>query len=154
MSRKDLKDITGLRFGSRVAVEYAGDKKWKTLCDCGREFTVAGADLRRRSYVCNHIVEDRFFSKVDKTESCWLWKGCLHPEGYGTFRNGKAVLAHVFSWQLVNGAVPNRLELDHLCRIRQCVNPAHLEPVTHAENVRRGKLGEVTAARFANRRKS
>lgn len=71
---------------------------------------------------------------------CWLWIGCLDPKGYGQFnRNGlDRIGAHRAAYELLQETVPDDLELDHLCRVHSCVNPRHLEPVTHLENVRRG----------------
>jgi HNH endonuclease len=75
---------------------------------------------------------------------CWLWTGPLDDNGYG--RHG-APLAHRVIYELKIGPVPDGTELDHLCRNPRCVNPEHLEPVTHAENVRRGIAGQVNGAR-------
>lgn len=77
-------------------------------------------------------------TRIDKTSSpagCWLWTGHINGSGYGTM-GGRSVHRLVYI-ELV-GPIPDGLQLDHLCRIRNCVNPAHLEPVTAAENVRRG----------------
>lgn len=82
---------------------------------------------------------ERFWLRVDKTDKCWLWTGPPRPDGYGQTWDGERVwLSHRYAWFLVNGPVPKGLELDHLCRVRACVNPAHLEPVTHRENILRG----------------
>lgn len=81
---------------------------------------------------------------------CWLWCGGRTAKGYakggmpgetGTYR------IHRAAYQRLVGTVDRRLHLDHLCRVRHCINPAHLEPVTPAENIRRGRTGEVAAAR-------
>ena len=87
----------------------------------------------------------RFWAKVEKTDTCWLWTAGTGGYGYGSFnpdgrRDGprRNVAAHLYAYRLLVGEVPEGLELDHLCRNKRCVNPAHLEPVTHRENVLRG----------------
>lgn len=84
---------------------------------------------------------DRFWGKVipEPNSGCWLWLGAT-SQGYGVFGlgNGVNVRAHCFSYEVERGPIPNGLDLDHLCRIRCCVNPDHLEPVTRAVNVARG----------------
>lgn len=80
----------------------------------------------------------RFRSKVDRAETCWLWTGALNNSGYGTIKiNGVTVGAHRHSFELAGRVIPDGLDLDHLCSVRRCVNPDHLEPVTRAENLRR-----------------
>jgi len=90
---------------------------------------------------------------------CWLWKGAKRNGGYGVMRVPKApgapirvdghltpawqISAHILMYEHVKGPVPEGLELDHLCRVLNCVNPDHLEAVTHQENVRRGRAGHA-----------
>jgi hypothetical protein len=73
---------------------------------------------------------------------CHVFQGSVRSDGYGvvTVRVGRVKTSkgpHVVAWERENGPVPDGLELDHLCRVRRCINPNHLEPVTHAENMRR-----------------
>ena len=85
-------------------------------------------------------MEDRFWSKVDKNFlGCWYWVASVNDRGYGTFQVFKRPKkAHRVSYEMFKGKIPDGLELDHLCRVRNCVNPDHLEAVTHKENVLRG----------------
>lgn len=80
------------------------------------------------------------FITPEPTSGCWLWTGGCDPDGYGVFRvsTTKQKRAHRFSFEQARGPVPAGLQLDHLCRVRSCVNPAHLEPVTNRTNTLRG----------------
>lgn len=81
-----------------------------------------------------------FWAWVEKTETCWLWKGRLNNKGYGQASlKGRMRLAHRLAWELLRGPIPEGAVLDHLCRVRRCVNPDHLEPVTTRENLLRGE---------------
>lgn len=89
-------------------------------------------------------IRDRFFSKVvrDPDTECWEWMASKQSNGYGRFgvggRDGRGLRAHRVAYELLVGPIPAGLEIDHLCRNRGCVNPAHMEPVTHHENMLRG----------------
>jgi hypothetical protein len=77
-----------------------------------------------------------FWASIDISSSgCWEWQGYVNRSGYGQFR-GK--YAHRGSYEMFRGPIPQGLEIDHLCRNRKCVNPAHLEAVTQKENQLRG----------------
>lgn len=90
----------------------------------------------------------RFWNKVKKTDDCWEWIACTNGTGYGRFkRNGKMILAHRFSYELLKGKILKGLQIDHLCRNRVCVNPEHLEQVTSKENLIRGFGACATNAR-------
>lgn len=78
---------------------------------------------------------------IDEATGCWLWQGYVDKKGYGRFGAGKPSgeqMAYRFGWIMAFGPVPPGLELDHTCKVRRCVNPAHLEAVPHLVNVRRG----------------
>lgn len=99
-------------------------------------------------------VDERFWSKVDKDGPphvmswdgslldgpCWLWGGAHNEEGHGLFFPSRRspIGAHRYSYRQLVGPIAEGLHLDHLCRNPPCVNPAHLDPVTVAENTRRG----------------
>lgn len=87
--------------------------------------------MRRRS------VEERFWSKVDKSSDCWVWTAYRTHKGYGLFsiEHGKLVQVHRWSYEQHHGTIPDGLEIDHICRVRACVNPSHLRAVTHKQNI-------------------
>lgn len=71
---------------------------------------------------------------------CWIWTAFVNPDGYGMVSvRGKSIRAHRHAYQLFVGPIPSGKQLDHLCRVRGCVNPSHLEPVSGVENWRRGE---------------
>lgn len=119
------------------------------MCECGK-----GGKLRRgmcgacyarwlrqqpTSLKDRRTPEQRFWAKVQKTDSCWLWQGARTPKGYGQFAPHRShVYAHRYSYELENGPIADRMTVDHLCRVRNCVRPDHMEIVTRGENARRG----------------
>lgn len=88
--------------------------------------------------------EYRFWGNVNFLGNCWEWRGARGAHGYGTMGQS---LAHRLSYEYSIGTIPAGLQLDHLCRNRGCVNPAHLEPVTQRENILRGESPSAQAAR-------
>lgn len=94
--------------------------------------------------------EQRFWEKVDRRgpDECWLWTGAITGRGYGNFlfKPGNRQ-AHRVAYELLVGPIPEGLVLDHLCRVRACVNPAHVEPVTQRENTLRG-LGPLAVRAY------
>ncbi len=96
-------------------------------------------------------VRERFFNKVNKTETCWLWTGYCHNTGHGQFNyNGKPILAHRFSWLLAGHTIPERMCVCHaphsICGHRNCVNPDHLRVDTTAAN-NRDRIADGTSTR-------
>lgn len=96
------------------------------------------SDKRRKPAI------DRFMDRVqpEPNSGCWLWTGAAANTGYGTFspsqKRDEKVLAHRWSYQHFIGEIADAMVIDHLCRVRCCVNPEHMEVVTRGENVRRG----------------
>ena len=87
-------------------------------------------------------------SMPEPNTGCWLWLGTVNKAGYGRImieRQQKRV--HRIAYELLRGPVPPGLVLDHLCRVRTCINPDHMEPVTMAENVQRGPATIALSAR-------
>lgn len=84
---------------------------------------------------------ERFWKRtIQSPIGCWEWVGAINQAGYGQMSDGRSNLAHRFAYELLVGAIPDGLQIDHLCNVRNCVNPAHLEPVTGSENMHRVSL--------------
>jgi hypothetical protein len=116
-------------------------------CGCGERTKIAERTARDRGHVAGqplryikghntrlapaeYVAQDRGFATP-----CWIWQRRVNEKGYGHGNNG---LAHRAYYEALHGKLPVGLVLDHLCRVRACVNPDHLEPVTNAENIQRG----------------
>lgn len=88
----------------------------------------------------------RFKTKIRVSDSgCWIWTAQIRPLGYpGCWYNGKTDTAHRVIYSLANGPIPKGLTIDHLCRVKACVNPDHLEAVTISENLKRCEYAPST----------
>ena len=84
-------------------------------------------------------LEERFLQHTpERGDGCWLWAGAVMSTGYGKLTwQYQQMLAHRASYELHVGPIPDGMQIDHLCEVRLCVNPKHLEPVMQYENLRR-----------------
>lgn len=125
-------------------------------CGCGEKTKLAATTANDRGhvkgeplrYVHGHhkrkgpryVEEDRGYETP-----CWVWQWHKDPGGYGRgWFNGKPGTAHRAFYKALVGPIPEGLHIDHLCRVRACVNPEHMEPVTMLVNHRRGALTRIT----------
>lgn len=124
--------------------------KARGLCGaCYRYLCIYGTTVRKGRPRQPTPPAERIWPKVDKEGPlppmrphlgpCWLWKAGKDKKGYGHFKwsPSQRMQAHRAVWLLLRGPIPDGLQLDHLCLVKECVNPAHLEPVTGPENMRR-----------------
>ena len=85
------------------------------------------------------VLERLLAKTAQQSDGCWVWQAQLDSRGYGRIKSdGKPRFAHRVAYEQLVGPIPDGLELDHLCRVTSCVNPAHMEPVTHRVNMLRG----------------
>lgn len=110
--------------------------------------------MDRTSRIKTRFSDGRACYRLNR-DGCWIWQGAKNDRGYPQVRvNGTTGYAHRYYYLALIGPIPSGLELDHLCRTRLCCNPQHLEPVSRAENVRRGactklRVDEVRFIRYA-----
>jgi hypothetical protein len=158
-----MKAIMGERPGSALTLPAWPTLRWRIDMPDGTCSVEGCEDPSRKRGWCNrhyHIFrahgdvvyqrpseEERFFAKVNKTETCWLWTGARLPLGYGQFVTTGNRLAHRFAYEHFVGPIPDGLTIDHLCRNPSCVNPAHMEAVTIQVNLSRGTSGPANNAR-------
>ena len=94
-----------------------------------------------RLYGPRRLLPETMHEYVDVQGDCWIWQREIDRHGYGRVRKqGHNRRAHRLVYELLVGPIPDGMTIDHLCRVRSCVNPDHLEPVTATENVRRSPL--------------
>jgi hypothetical protein len=120
-------------------------------CGCGQPAPIAPHNNRSKGWVkgeprpfCNGHNGRKALRYVEQdcgySTPCWVWQMSRTTGGYGqTFDGTRLVPAHRWYYERTHGLVPEGLDLDHLCRVRACVNPDHLEPVTRRENLLRGE---------------
>ena len=123
------------------------DGQMSVCGECGAEFYVPPSH-RKENACCSRPCKgkaqsksmkqdlaQRFWEKVNKTETCWIWTGAMLKTGYGSIRvDGKALRAHRVAYELTHGPIPNGMLLRHSCDNPKCINPAHLIPGTKREN--------------------
>lgn len=97
---------------------------------CGASFFIQHIARHERGH-------ESFWTQVDKSGECWMWTGPVTDYGYGICNRAQEQYAHRLAYRWLVGPIPEGFEVDHLCRMKLCVNPAHLEPVTKQENIRR-----------------
>lgn len=104
-----------------------------------REFSARWCSVECRSEFTAATASERLTYAIAES-GCWLWTGPIDRAGYGkTSYRGKHLAAHRLSYFLSKGKIPDGLQIDHLCRVRNCINPAHLEAVTPLENTLRAR---------------
>ncbi|WP_088256981.1 HNH endonuclease signature motif containing protein [Fimbriiglobus ruber] len=118
--------------------------------------TVPGYNIVNGKKGCQSIpFTERLISKIIRCKGtgCWIWQGASTTLGYGQiWKKGKNILAHRAVFEMFKYAVPKGFELDHLCRNKSCVNPQHLEVVTHSENLLRAMRHKKARAAIAKAR--
>lgn len=138
----------GMRFGKLVALEYLKVKKYRCLCDCGKEKTFnTSALLSRNALSCGCIdsihrenydedMKKKLLESIKLNENgCWIWQKSKHKQGYGNFPyKRKVILAHRASWMLFKGNLDKDILVCHSCDNPPCCNPDHLFLGTDKDN--------------------
>jgi hypothetical protein len=129
-------------------------------CGCGQQTKLARQSLSSTGqikgqpldYIHNHHARKKEY-RIDQATGCWIWLLAKNDRGYGRKQlggrkesGGHKVPAHRYMYEKIYGKIPAGLQLDHVCRNTSCVNPTHLQPVTCAENTRRGLSAKLDAA--------
>jgi hypothetical protein len=131
--------LCGCGCGERTALAPRTDRRFGWVKGEPKHYVIGH---NRRHGPIDYVEEDRGYDSL-----CWIWQRSKNNKGYGWCQRGSEHLAHRVYYIAEFGAIPDGLELDHRCRVHECVNPRHLEPVTPAINRQRGanaKLDEAT----------
>lgn len=148
---------------TRIAVQHKRKRSRAcaiVVCNCGTRKTIGVDDLingkikscgclRRENNRTKKSLAERFWVKVNKNGSlsshrpdlgpCWIWIAAINAKGYGIMSvDVGSTLVHRISYKISGGVIPDGMQIDHLCRVRNCVNPKHLEVVTPRINTHRG----------------
>lgn len=127
-------------------------------CGCGEKTKIAPKTIARLPvakgeplrYLTGHQTRKAPFAYISQdfgyNTECWVWQWCINKDGYGAVWDGTTMIgAHRHYYELHRGSIPPGMQIDHLCRIRACVNPDHLEVVTKVENNHRGNATKLTS---------
>lgn len=88
------------------------------------------------------MLSNRYFTKLRSVDDCWVWTGEVHDRGYGRYNKKKV---HRLAWEFFRGPIPQGLTIDHLCRVKLCCNPDHMDVVPASVNVSRRWNHEMTS---------
>lgn len=146
---------TAIRFAVQADSEHDSQDSKSPAGPFDAPFHAHGADpsdpesaqLRCSDRYAVEMLPARLVRKIRIVDGCWIWVGARGPAGYGNSWHPakyRWMSSHRLVYELLVGAIPSGLQLDHLCRNRACCNPAHLEPVTPRTNTQRGALALAT----------
>jgi len=126
-----------------VVFDRTRQREWRRCRQCALDYQHAHRSRRIGRPPKNPQLRILDHVRIDSS-GCWIWQSTISPKGYAQIgvREGERVrskIAHRYAYEAFVGPIPEGLELDHLCFVPSCVNPAHLEPVTHEENQKRAQ---------------
>lgn len=149
-TQNTVRQKDGSRAGAVCSIEGCdGPVRARLLCNA---HYLAARNSGALQKLPRETLEERIWRRIDRSGRCWLWTGNLEIGGYATLtisENGRKIprRVHRIMYEMFRGKIPPGMKLDHLCRVRHCVNPNHLEIVTDRENILRGN--GVSAKNYA-----